>query len=333
MAKTAVLQTKQGIGDVIWHLPYVRAIAAATPEKFVSFFGLPSSCADQILEAEPCVKEVILFNHRGSEFQRARHLVELIGELRRHRIGTLWILDRSSRAAAAAFLARVPVRIGMGLGKQRFLITNRGLPGDCIGKHPLERLNALMESMSLPVATTEPNLQISPARRQRVMERYASNPRPWMVLAFGASPPNDWPESSWLQFVRLLEADAPGTIFLIGGPNYKQRSARIIADIASHRTVDACGLSLADATALIKTADLFVGPDSGPMNISAAVGTVTFGLFGSSPVLTYSAHIQAIRPDDGRPVAPDGMQYISANHVFERIMSHLHDRGRRLTET
>jgi heptosyltransferase II len=28
---TAVIQVKPGIGDVIWHLPFIRAIAAATP--------------------------------------------------------------------------------------------------------------------------------------------------------------------------------------------------------------------------------------------------------------------------------------------------------------
>jgi len=329
MISTAVLQTKKGIGDVIWHLPYIRAIAAATPEKAVCFFSLPSSCADQVLEAEPCVQRVFFFQHRGSELRRAWHVVDLIWELRRHRFDTLWILDRSSRAALAGLLAGIPVRIGMGLGRQRLFITNRGISDDCIHIHPIAQLDALMESMKLHVATKEPNLQISPARRQAVMERHATRPRPWLVLALGASPPNDWPETSWLQFVRLLAANMFGTIFLIGGADYKQRSARIVADAGGGRIVDACDLSLADAAALLKVADLFVGPDSGPMNISAAVGTATIGLFGASPVLTYSAHIHAIRPDHGRPIAPDGMQHISAELAFNQVMSSLHDRCRR----
>jgi len=29
VTSTVVIQSKQGIGDVVWHLPYLRAIAAA----------------------------------------------------------------------------------------------------------------------------------------------------------------------------------------------------------------------------------------------------------------------------------------------------------------
>jgi hypothetical protein len=35
----AVIQVKPGIGDVIWHLPFIRAIAAAAPDWQVTFFA------------------------------------------------------------------------------------------------------------------------------------------------------------------------------------------------------------------------------------------------------------------------------------------------------
>ena len=43
-----------------------------------------------------------------------------------------------------------------------------------------------------------------------------------------------------------------------------------------------------EAAALLRLADLFIGPSSGPLNLPAAGGTEAFGLFGSTPVLTYS---------------------------------------------
>jgi ADP-heptose:LPS heptosyltransferase len=42
---SAVIQVKPGIGDVIWHLPFIRAIAAATPCGQVTFFVAPTSGA------------------------------------------------------------------------------------------------------------------------------------------------------------------------------------------------------------------------------------------------------------------------------------------------
>jgi heptosyltransferase-2 len=315
----AILQAKQGIGDVIWHLPYIRAIAETSPSRTVSFLSLPSSHAREILEGESGIEQVLYYEHRGSELMRAWHFAGLVRLLRSHRFDTLWILDRSSRAALAGLLAGIPTRIGLGLGRQAMFISNRGIPGEYIHRHPLTWLDALMDSMGVRLATTEPNLQLPPARLQRVGERFSRYERPWRVLAFGATAPKDWPETSWLAFIAALRARTSGTTFLIGGPAYASRARRSLAETSGHDLVDACDLPLGEAAALIKLADVFVGPDSGPMNISAAVGTPTFGLFGASPVLTYSSHIRPIRPDDGRPHAPDGMQFISPERVLAEV--------------
>ena len=57
--KVAVIQVKRGIGDVIWHLPFIQAIAAASPGGQVTFLAPPSSCAEQLLAADPGNKDRI----------------------------------------------------------------------------------------------------------------------------------------------------------------------------------------------------------------------------------------------------------------------------------
>ena len=69
MTPSAVIQVKRGIGDVIWHLPFVRAIAAVAPGQKVTFLAPPSSGAKELLAAEPGVAEVRYFEHAGSELQ------------------------------------------------------------------------------------------------------------------------------------------------------------------------------------------------------------------------------------------------------------------------
>ena len=73
-----------------------------------------------------------------------------------------------------------------------------------------------------------------------------------------------------------------------------------------------------DAAALLNEADVFVGPDSGPMNLAVAVGTPAFGLFGATRVLNHSRFIHPILPDDGR-VSLDGMRRISPGNVLARV--------------
>ena len=78
-----------------------------------------------------------------------------------------------------------------------------------------------------------------------------------------------------------------------------------------------------EATALMQNADLFVGCDSGPMNLAAAVGTPAFGLFGATPVLTYSRFIHAIQADDSETPASERLARILPEAVLARIEPYL----------
>jgi hypothetical protein len=81
------------------------------------------------------------------------------------------------------------------------------------------------------------------------------------------------------------------------------------------------GQRLAESAALLCHADLFVGTDSGPLNLAAATGTEAFGLFGATPVLRYSKFIHAIVPEGGR--TQKGMQHILPAQALEDIKPYL----------
>src|SRR5437762_2651622 len=246
---TAVIQVKQGIGDVIWHLPYIRALAA--------------------------------------------------------------------------MVARIPQRIGVGFAKQRPFITNAGIHERYFHEMPMEWLRALMAEMGVPLPSTEPDLKLPDALVKGMLERYRATPRPWIVLALGAShPAKDWPARHWQSFVEALRRRTTGTVFLIGGLENAVHTAALIANTVGAPAIDACGLALAETAALLRHADLFVGPDSGPMNLAAAGGTPAFALFGATPVLRYSKFIHAIEPPDGRQTM-DGMARILPSQVLARIEPHL----------
>jgi len=87
--------------------------------------------------------------------------------------------------------------------------------------------------------------------------------------------------------------------------------------------INACDLAITEAAGLLRLADLFVGPDSGPMNLAAAGETPAFALFGTTPVLRYSRFIHPIEPEGGQ--APDGMTRILPELVLARIEPYLTD--------
>jgi len=321
-AASAVIQVKPGIGDVIWHLPFVRAIAAATPEKQVTFLAPPSSQARELLAGEPGVAEVVYFEHGGSELRRGLNLMRLVALLGRRRLRTIWILDRTLRPALAARLAGIPERIGLGLGAQGVFITNAGVDHSHFHDHPIDWLRALMAAMNVPLPSTEPDLQLPAATLAAIEKKYAVAARPWLALGIGASHPDkDWPDRHWAEFTRLVRERAIGTVFFTGGPMNRRRADNFIAQTNGVPAINACDLSLVEAAALLRLADLFVGPSSGPLNLAAAGGTETFGLFGSTPVLTYSRFIHAVEPQGGQTA--DGMQHIAPAQVLAAIAPYL----------
>jgi heptosyltransferase-2 len=327
---TVVIQSKQGIGDVIWHLPYVRAIAAASPGGKVVFLALPSTYAQDLLQAEPCIARTVYFESRGSELKRVLHQMRLVAALRRLHCDTAWFLDVTVRPAIAARLAGIPNRIGVGIGPQRWFITNRGVgdPAHRDDPYPFNWLDALMAQMNITIGASEPKLNLPSAPIEAVRRKFAAHVRPWVVLGLGGSHPlKEWPLASWVEFVAGLCGGFAGTIFLIGGATQATQAAELMARTAGAPVVDATGLSIIEAAALLREADLFVGPDSGPMNLAAAVGTPAFAMFGATRVLTYSKFIHPILPDDGGVPTLHGMARISAGNVLTRIAPYLEGHG------
>jgi len=317
---TAVIQTKQGVGDVVWHLPFIRAIAAGGS---VTFLAPPSSRAKELLQAEPCVGRTLYFENRGSALKRGLEILRLIRMLRLLRFQTVWVLDRSAWPAFCAWIARVPNRIGVGYGVQRFFITNRPIARHLKHGPHIEWLKALMSDMNIDCAT-EPKLELPARLVNGVSRHFGKRPRPWVVLALGGSHSSkDWPMTHWVEFVTGVRERTGGTVFIVGGLEQHGRAQALIDSTRGAQAINACRLKVIEAAALLHEADVFLGPDSGLMNLAAGVGIPAFGLFGATRVLDFSRFIHPIRPDDGAPPTPDGMKRISAQRALQRIEPYL----------
>jgi predicted lipopolysaccharide heptosyltransferase III len=91
-------------------------------------------------------------------------------------------------------------------------------------------------------------------------------------------PPKRWPEENYGELIRRLSEAGCRTVLIGGGD--EEIAGRIMACSAS-RPVNLAGrLSLLQTAALIKRSRLFIGNDSGPMHLAAAMGTPSVLFFG-----------------------------------------------------
>jgi ADP-heptose:LPS heptosyltransferase len=92
----------------------------------------------------------------------------------------------------------------------------------------------------------------------------------------------DWGEDRWQDFMHHLARSAmPTALVLIGSADEAERGARL-AQGWPWKSANLCGqLKPRQSAAVLERARLFVGHDSGPMHLAAAVGTTTIAVFSA----------------------------------------------------
>src|SRR5580692_1740613 len=160
----AVVQPLPGIGDMVWHLPHIQAIAAHFGEP-VTLVAKPRSLADQLMESDPAVRDV-LWVDLNPEGRRGAHdglrgTVCLASELRTRRFRTFIMLHHSHTIAAAALLAGIPHRQGYGWGAQRWLLSGGPyLPKEVARLNPNARATRFLEAAGIALQSAEPRFSV-----------------------------------------------------------------------------------------------------------------------------------------------------------------------------
>ena len=292
----------RGIGDLMWHLPTMRAIAAQAPEGQVVLAARPSSRAAEVLAVEPSVSRVVYARHFTGTLKGVTEVVDFWRICREVRPRAVWILEKIGRPAQAAWLAGVPERRGFGLGHQS---QERWLQGPFLPKalrpaHRIDKLAAFEALHGLKVASREPDLRLDPKALAAVRARFGERPGPWLVLGVGASEPaRTWPAERFAAVSRGV-ADLFPTVFWLGGPNDAPRLKPTVEVQPTGRDILVCDLPLDQAAALIALSAGFLGNDSGPLNVAAAVGRPAIGLMGTSPVPAYSRWLSRLDGGSGQ---------------------------------
>ena len=109
-----------------------------------------------------------------------------------------------------------------------------------------------------------------------------------------------WYEEDFVELSNLLyEKKLFDYIYLICGPDKSYVSKKIIDLSKKNYLIDCSNKDLGGVIYALKSSDFFIGNNSGPLNLSAALNIKSFGLIANDPVgeLKYSK-ILPITPVD-----------------------------------
>ena len=314
---TVIILPLPGIGDLIWHLSHIHRIARATPEGTVTILTKRRSHADRLLAADPSVLKVLWVDRGPGIHDGILGFFRLVNMLSKHRFAQAWVLHQSARYALAAFMAGIPQRIGYGRGLQRWLLNQPlQLPRTTLSGHPIDMADSLLTLHRLPKRDGDTHLPLTPAATAEVARKFGGLPKPWIAIGVGSSEQyKQWGEQRFSELVLALRKPERRTLFVVGGPAEEHMARSIASQAGGADVVTVTDLSIDLTAALIADCAIYIGNDTGALNLAAALAVPAIGLFGGSRPLHHSPHIRGVQPES----ANGGMGAIDVPMVLSAV--------------
>ena len=300
------------LGDVIHVLPALAALRAAFPEAKIGW--AVEDRAASVVEGHPHVDRVHVIPRRawteglrkGAGLRVLGGMRGMVAELRRERYEVALDFQANFRSSSCAYLSGAPRRIGQPKPYSKegsrllFTETPRAVAPE---RHKIERNLALLECLGVrPTEVPRPHVVRPEAA---LLGPRAGGPRVVLhpgVSAFGAL--KAWREEQFAALGQRLAADGCEVLFAWGGAKERAQAERVAA-AAPGTAITPPTASVPALARLLEEADLFVGVDSGPLHLAAAVGTPVLGLYGPKHPGTYGPFwpgSQVVRADE--PCSP-----------------------------
>ena len=320
----AIVQPLPGIGDMIWHLPHVAALAARASGR-VTLVAKASSRADRLLARQSAVGEVLWLDKLPPG--RGPSALRLAGVLRSRRFAAAVLLHHSRGLAFSLLAAGIPRRYGYGFTWQRALLNRPPfLPHSMLHQPRYDQATAWLTACGITLADPEPRIAVPEQARAAACARVGHARFPAVALGLGSSEPfRRWSNAAFAEVASALLVAGWRSVLLLGGPGEASVIDDLLAQLGPHaaRAIPVIGWPIDELAALLAASALHLGNDSGFLNLAAAVGTRAYGLFGATPPLHHSRQIVPIQPPDRRPDL-SGMQRITPDAVLGVIAA---DRG------
>jgi ADP-heptose:LPS heptosyltransferase len=128
------------------------------------------------------------------------------------------------------------------------------------------------------------HLRADEDREAEDLLRRLGSASPFFAFCIGTkADANDWTDPNWTMLLRALARDYPDFgLVALGSSDECDRTARLLAEW-SGPTLNLCGVTRGPriAAAVLRHARLYLGHDSGPMHLAAAVNTPCVAIFSA----------------------------------------------------
>jgi len=316
------------IGDVVIASPVPRLIKQAHPEARVCW-AVQETCAD-LVRGNPFVDRAVVLPasrrwrewvRRGRVAELGRALLEGVQAIRRERFDVVLDLQGLFKSALVAAVARSARKIMPDDAGERLpWVFTACAPRRLDPRHDSSMYTSLLQPLGIhPRSDRDYRLVMRVDRAdqhwaRRWLAAHGLEPAGYVACAPRSSrPQKNWPAGNWPPLLQRLHAAYGLPALLLGTADDRPLLERIAGSTASPVVAAAGETRLGQASALLESARLTVGLDTGPTYLAVAVGCPTLALFGST----------------GPRIVQDGVPYVWLHRHFACWPCHRHPTCRR----
>lgn len=273
------------IGDTLFSLPAIRALKIRYPEAKLTVFTKPLPV--ELYMHNPHIDKIIIFDSKRDCQKLHQGRLGLIKTLRDSGFDLAVLLHNNIESALVTFLSGIPERIGY-RKEFRSVFLTKSLP---FPKNPTQRTEQFLEITKLVECDTKekkPDLYLSEIEREWAINKLGDLHPPLVGIIPGAQEISRiWDSGKFAAVADTLIEKAKANVLIFGGPGDKKFSSSIKSKM-ENIPLDFTGkLSLREFMAIIKTCDLVISNDTGPMHIACLLGVEVITFFGAgNPIET-----------------------------------------------
>ena len=292
-----IVYTHHKLGDLIWQLPYIKAISEHYNQS-VDLILREKTQAKKILKNEKYINNINYNNFRKGIFYWI-DVLKLVQIYNQNKYSHVYILDKVNKPAIAGKISGIKNIIGPGIGNQKKYLTTDIILNDNDWKlNYSEQSKKLLKLHKINLNNPYPQLNINIKEFNEINSDLLYKGK---KIAFGVDSFEDykmWYEEDFVKLAELLhKKNIFDYIYLICGPDKSHITKKIIEISKKDYFIDCSKKDLTGVITAIKNSQFYVGNNSGPLNLSAALGIESFGLIVNDAIseLKYSK-IQFITP-------------------------------------
>lgn len=317
------------IGDVVRVLPALQLLRRELPDARIDWAIEPKSAG--IVEDHPALDELLVFERPPGRAAAARAFLGFCRKIRARRYDTVLDFHGIFKSGFVTGFSGARRRYGFAPPRSRELSSLFYTHTTRLSSKRMNRVeeNVILCEAFLPQRgpIPSPTIYVSEEVQESVDaffdHTFDGGKRVVAIHAPVDRPEKQWPLRHYAELADTLVADGRFEVTLTWGPGQRDIAAAVLRMCRRNPHMAPEIPDLKHYAWFINRADLYIGGDTGPMHIAAAMGTPVVAVFGGTDPAKhtpYRAVCEVLGPPEGAgslAAAQEALAAISAEQVYD----------------